>query len=137
LLDGLDARLDCLLDRQRTCLERFFDRLDASLDASKSCLRGLPEWKRLGPTFVRCGFGSRRLASETRAEPRETSEYRGTAYGADSLALAIAGVCEPPCIGLLVQLRVMLPRESLDQPGLHRSSCYDSGLRVTVPSRLL
>jgi hypothetical protein len=45
---SLDGFLDRLDDRLDGCL----DRLDARLDASESCLRGLPEWKRLGPTFV-------------------------------------------------------------------------------------
>jgi hypothetical protein len=35
-------------------LDGFLDRLDARLDASESCLHGLPEWKRLSPTFEAC-----------------------------------------------------------------------------------
>jgi hypothetical protein len=98
-------------------------------DASKTCLRRLPEWKRIRRASL--GLGSRSQAREAHTETPEASE------GAGAGALATFAVCEPRCVGTLVQLGVALSRQRLNEPGLHRSTRFDSGLYVTVPSRLL
>jgi hypothetical protein len=47
----------------------------------------------------------------------------------DAFVLAIGSVCEPLCGGVPVPLGKVLPRESLDEPGLHRFTRYDLGLK--------